>query len=537
MKKNHRSILITGASGFIGKYFVEKFRDQYTLFALARRSIVQSGISYHPNIHWLQCDITNKDRLVEVGDHIKKNGGVSFIIHLAAYYDFDYKDKPEYLHTNVEGTRNMLLLAKELKPRHFIFASSLAACNFPARGTTINEETSPDADFAYARSKKQGELMCKEFSQFFPCTAIRLAAVFSDWCEYAPLYQFLKTWLGNNWKSRILGGKGESAITYIFILDLFNMVQQVFFNSGNLHNFNTFIASPEGSVSHNELYSIATRDYFGQTIKPLHFPKAVAFFGLFNLTLLSKLKLGPKPFEQLWMMKYIDQKLNINNTYTRNTLSWEPNPRYHIKRRMLFMLVNMKSHVTQWDMINEAGMKHASNRPNLQIYEYLAYHKDEILNKINSHILSKHRAGLYPGFQKMKSLDFQSYTSSIYNMIIASVRTGDRSLLLRNIDDMAIGRFTSGFSATEVCEVLSVFKNIILTDLLFRKEFQNLKQEIYDYISMSIQLAQDQIEDVYESMGEMTHHKSLVDSDEMVAHAQRKEMMKVLNEFYQNNPY
>ena len=68
--------------------------------------------------------------------------------------------------------------------------------------------------------KKLGEEFTKEYSRFFNCSVVRFAAVYSDWCEYAPLYKFLETWLEKTINSKILGGKGESAITYIHIFDL-----------------------------------------------------------------------------------------------------------------------------------------------------------------------------------------------------------------------------------------------------------------------------------------------------------------------------
>ena len=537
MPNKGKSILITGASGFIGRYLVEIYKEKYKIFAIARRSIEESNIAYHHNIHWLQCDITNKERLKEVAEYILNHGGISYVIHLAAYYDFDYKDRPEYDLTNIKGTEYILEMAKRLKPKRFLYASSLAACNFPKKGKIINEKTEPDADFAYARSKKEGEKLCRQYSKYFPCSVLRFAAVFSDWCEYAPLYQFLSTWLSGNWKSNILGGKGKSAITYIYLYDLYNLIDKVFTHSGNLKNYDVYNVSPDGCVSHKELYNIASRDYFGSTSKPFFMPKPIAYFGLLSLIILSKIRLMPKPFERLWMMKYVDLQLEVDSSYTRKTLGWKPTPRYHIKRRLLFLLVNMKSHTNNWHILNEAAMKHAASRVNLIIYDYLVENKEVLLTKINNQILSKFKTNLYPNFQKMSLIDFKAYTNSIYNLILASVRTGDRSLILKHIDEMALNRYSSGFKASEICGVLSDFQNILLLELLFKKDFQKMKQEIHDYISLSIQLAQDEIEDIYESIGRTISYKNLLSTQELDAFVQRKEMMKVLSDFYRNNPY
>src|ERR1039457_5233014 len=224
MKTELPSIVITGASGFVGRNFMDFVKDHFIVYAIARRSANEAGIHYHPNIHWIQWDIASTAKLPEVITFIQKKGGVDFILHLAAFYDFDYTENTAYQRTNIDGTRNVIEMAKQLRIKRFIFASSLAACNFPTAGETINERTPPDADFDYAKTKKAGEIMLKECSKFFPCTIIRFAAVFSDWCEYPPLYKFLNTWLSNGYDHRILGGKGESAVSYIHINDLTKLI-------------------------------------------------------------------------------------------------------------------------------------------------------------------------------------------------------------------------------------------------------------------------------------------------------------------------
>ena len=70
-------------------------------------------------------------RINEVAETIQRKGGADFILHLAAFYDFDYTDNTAYQRTNIDGTKNVIELAKLLKVNRFIFASSLAACNFP----------------------------------------------------------------------------------------------------------------------------------------------------------------------------------------------------------------------------------------------------------------------------------------------------------------------------------------------------------------------------------------------------------------------
>jgi nucleoside-diphosphate-sugar epimerase len=57
-------IVVTGASGFIGRHFVIAVSGKFRLFCTARRSQKEVGVPYYQNIHWLQLDITNQKNLV-----------------------------------------------------------------------------------------------------------------------------------------------------------------------------------------------------------------------------------------------------------------------------------------------------------------------------------------------------------------------------------------------------------------------------------------------------------------------------------------
>jgi len=308
MDSSSASVVITGASGFIGRHFLETIRDTHTVIAIARRSAREAGIPDHPNVHWIQWDIGGMQSFDEVRQQIVRLGGADFLFHLAAFYDFNYSDDLAYERTNITGTRNVIRLATELHVKRFVFASSLAACNFPRPGTSITEQTPVDANFAYARTKKAGEEMVREVSGDMASTIIRFAAVFSDWCEYPPLYKFLETWLSRKYDSRILGGKGESAVPYIHISDLVKIFQVIMQKSHLLPQFDIYAASPDGSTSHRELFELATHDFFGTDVKPVFLPRLVAFPGILLRNLMGYLHLTPMPFEKLWMLKYLDLK-------------------------------------------------------------------------------------------------------------------------------------------------------------------------------------------------------------------------------------
>jgi len=531
------SIVITGASGFIGSYVLDYLIEDFIIFAIARRSRKEANIPYHPNLHWLQCDISNWATVNEAAEYINKNSGADFIIHLAAFYDFTYKDNLAYQIVNIDGTKNMLEFASKLNPKRFIFASSLAACKFPTNGNVITEKTSPDADYHYAVSKKAGEMLVKKYADQFPCSVVRFAAVYSDWCEFAPLYKFLSCWLSKKIESRVIGGKGESAIPYIHIRDLCQMLQIIIAKTKTLSEFDIYNASPNGSTSHKELFQISTRYYFGEAIKPFHLPKYLAYPALVVRKFLKILKLTTKePFEQFWMIRYIDKKLTVDSSYTQLILDWQPTARYNLKRRLLFLLEKLKSHPDEWSLKNEAALKRIAKRTNLMIYEKMVEQKDVLLTRIFEIILNENPKGIFTKYTEMPLNDFQCYISAVYHLLLATIRSSDRSLLLKYIDDISIKRFAEGFEPYILCETLRLFSEVIISHLSAYKELSAIKQELYDNIGLSLQIAQDEIEDLYDNLVKKLPGEILSRSVNLPDCKELQKMIHQLSAFYQVAP-
>ena len=531
------SIVITGASGFIGSYVLDYLKEDFIIFAIARRSRKEANIPYHPNLHWLQCDISNWATVNEAAEYINKNSGADFIIHLAAFYDFTYKDNLAYQIVNIDGTKNMLEFASRLNPKRFIFASSLAACKFPTNGNVITEKTSPDADYHYAVSKKAGEMLVKKYADQFPCSVVRFAAVYSDWCEFAPLYKFLSCWLSKKIESRVIGGKGESAIPYIHIRDLCQMLQIIIAKTKTLSEFDIYNASPNGSTSHKELFQISTRYYFGEAIKPFHLPKYLAYPALVVRKFLKILKLTTKePFEQFWMIRYIDKKLTVDSSYTQLILDWQPTARYNLKRRLLFLLEKLKSHPDEWSLKNEAALKRIAKRTNLMIYEKMIEQKDVLLTRIFEIILNENPKGIFTKYTEMPLNDFQCYISAVYHLLLATIRSSDRSLLLKYIDDISIKRFAEGFEPYILCETLRLFSEVIISHLSAYKELSAIKQELYDNIGLSLQIAQDEIEDLYDNLVKKLPGEILSRSVNLPDCKELQKMIHQLSAFYQVAP-
>ncbi|MEW6412712.1 MAG: NAD(P)-dependent oxidoreductase [Candidatus Zixiibacteriota bacterium] len=497
MHSNLPGIVVTGASGFIGRHFVDAVKGKFRLFCLARRSQKESEIPSHENIRWTQVDIAHFDSLREPVRCILEHGGADFVLHLAGYYDFTNEDNEEYQRTNVQGTRNILKLAKQIGTRRFLFASSLAACKFPARGKTIDESSPPVAQYPYAISKRAGEELIKEHQEWFPSAIVRMAAIYSDWCEYPPLYVFINTWTASKWNSRVLGGRGHSAVPYLHVQDLIRFFLKVIEKTDSLPRLCTLNASPNGFTTHIELYKTATRYFFGRDVRPLLMPKFLVYPGMASRQAIGRIT-GDLPFERLWMASYIDKILNVDASATHSKLHWTPTPRYDILRRLLFLVENMKNHADAWHIRNEAALRRVAQRPNFVIYNHLVENREAIIDEIFRHIWQASPSSRFPRYRKLGEKALHWYIALIYQILCAVVRTRDRTLMRHYAETIARRRFVEGFDVGEVSDFLLTIGDVVSGILRSCPDLKGIEQRIYDFITMTFQLAADEIQDSYE---------------------------------------
>jgi len=510
------SILVTGASGFVGRHFIEAVKDSYIIFALARRSQHDSGVSPHSNIHWIRCDIGYKKKLAERLDEIvATQGAVDYIFHFAGYYDFTNRDSPEYQRTNVDGTRHLLEYAVKLNVKRFIFSSSLTVTDFSDPTRLINEQSPLDATIPYARSKKAAEELIREYSKKFPCTIVRLAAIFSDWCEHGPLYVLLRNWLSGGLKATLMPGRGDTALPYLHVKDLNNLMLRTMTMHDTLSRLDVVVASPDGCECHKNLFNIAVRYFYGTRSLTLRFiPVWLAQIGVFCMEVMGRLTSNP-PFERVWMLKYIDTRMNVDASATRSLLNWKPLPRYHITRRMLFLIENMKSTPNLWDQRNLAMTnKTVQTRPGLKIYEVMIDVKEKIVDEVVTHLTDTANREIFPHYFLVDRETLRIRVNLIYEMFEVVFLNGDRKHILSYAKNLARQRSIEGIGFKELSKALSDISEHMEKALLSAPELNPLKQRIYDETDFTLQLILDEIEDMYENISIQTGpNRDAIDTD------------------------
>ena len=493
-------LIITGASGFIGRHLLDYFKEDFRIVGLDLRSQLRCGAPCHDNISWFQVDVGERKPLAAVFRHIRESGGANYLIHLAAHYDFTGEKHPEYRRTNVEGTRNLLEECRDLGLMRFVFASSVAACQFPPRGQLLTEDSPPDGEHVYAVTKRIGEEMLAEYDDCIPSCITRFAALFSDWCEYPPLYFFLDTWLSQVWNNRILGGRGTTAIPYLHLRETGPFFRRLFQRNSEIEQREVLIASPSETLSHLDLFDLANMDYHGHRRRPIFMPKSLARIGVWGRDLMGRL-LGNRPFERPWMISYVDTDLAVDASRTYRRLEWRPRKRLLLQRRMPFIVEHLKTNPNEWHRLNRAALKEVRLRTHLRINRLLEKHLDEICNSFLDQLLSPGSAARFPSYQSVARDVLEWRFMILLRHLQSSIRTRDRGLFTTYCRDLAEKRLMQGFGVREVVGAVLTVSALCVEKMRSDPEAEDLEGPIHDYLLMTVQFGCDQILEIYEEVG------------------------------------
>lgn len=163
------SILITGASGFIGSFIVEEALERkFGVWAGVRSS---SSREYLRNrkIHFLELDFAHPNELrAQLSGHKGTYNKFDYIIHCAGVTKC--VNKNEFDHVNYLQTKYFVDTLRELNmiPKQFIFISTLSVFG-PVQEKTyapISESDTPQPNTAYGLSKLKTELYLQSIPGF-----------------------------------------------------------------------------------------------------------------------------------------------------------------------------------------------------------------------------------------------------------------------------------------------------------------------------------------------------------------------------------
>ncbi len=208
-----RKIIVTGASGFIGKSFLKEIDfNKYTVSVITRDP--NKAFLNQDKISVLKGDLSDLDSLISAFENQE------IVVNLAA----EVRNKDLLEKTNVQGTKNLISAIQKTSIKKVIHLSSVGVLGVGYQNSATRvEENFPSApDNEYERTKKISEDLFLASLENFPLelTILRPTNVFGPNHPFDALLHMLKHSRANK---PLLCTKGAK-VNYLYVDDLTHCV-------------------------------------------------------------------------------------------------------------------------------------------------------------------------------------------------------------------------------------------------------------------------------------------------------------------------
>jgi len=126
---------ITGATGFVGSHVARVYTAQGAVLRLLTRRTSSTKLIDGLDAELVQGDLRKPEKLASALQ------GCEVLVHVAADYRLWVRDPREMYAANVDGTRELLRIAREAGVKRVVYTSSVATMGFKTDGTIVSEET------------------------------------------------------------------------------------------------------------------------------------------------------------------------------------------------------------------------------------------------------------------------------------------------------------------------------------------------------------------------------------------------------------
>src|SRR5690349_14746258 len=229
-KVSVKNLLVTGGAGFIGSHLVDRLLrtnvDQITVVddfndfyqpEIKRENIREQRKD--PRYKLVEADIRDNSVLQKVFNENQ----FDCVVHLAARAGVrpSLAEPQLYLETNVNGTLNLLELARAHEVKQFVFGSSSSVYGINAKVPFSEDDPIRQPISPYAATKGAGELLCHTYAHLYGirCVALRFFTVYG--ARQRPdlaIHKFAK--LMTEGRAIPLFGDGTTRRDYTYIDDI-----------------------------------------------------------------------------------------------------------------------------------------------------------------------------------------------------------------------------------------------------------------------------------------------------------------------------
>ena len=296
-----RKILVTGGSGFVGRFLIQKLLRDENNTIIAMYNSNQPPDTFEDaasKLTWIKTDIV-KDDLTDV------MSGIDTIYHLAGYSSVSSSSSEVDLLNaiNVTGTRRVAEASSSAKVKQIIFVSSVAACE--ASTELVIDEINGYPVTEYGLSKKRAEDLLIEGSiNSYEFTILRPTALFGENHEGSVLELVKKI----QERRFLIFGSGKSNTNFLYIRDFINLLLLV--KDDQRAYGQVFIASDK--PLHLSTLAKYIVEALGSDLRIMKVPVAFGFIAALLFDIVSFVLQKPLPLSRRRLRAMLNQTIYTN---------------------------------------------------------------------------------------------------------------------------------------------------------------------------------------------------------------------------------
>ncbi|NGX57526.1 MAG: GDP-mannose 4,6-dehydratase [Chlamydiae bacterium] len=341
MAKDKKIMLITGASGRIGKLCVHRFADEYQVVGFDRHEHQHEKDMVHINMD-MSSDESVSDALNQVKNRFGSDMGP--VIHLAAYYTFSDQKAELYDAITVQGTRRLLEGLQDFNSvDQFMFSSTLLVHKSCQIGETINEDSPIEPKWDYPKSKVKTEKIINDFHGDIPAVIMRIAGCYDDNCHSIPIAHNIQRIYQHELDAHLYPGDTSHGNPFLHLDDLVNSIKLTIQKRNELPNPFVVIIGEDKTMSYKDLQYTIEQILEHKDFHVFRVPKWLAKEGAW---VESKLPFFDDNFIQPWMVDMADDHYALDITRAKEVLGWTP--KHYVKTSLPVMMQLLKSDPALW---------------------------------------------------------------------------------------------------------------------------------------------------------------------------------------------
>ena len=190
MNFNKKTILITGAAGFVGANLAERvcaenpeakvigFDSVNDYYDVRLKEYRLRKLEKYPNFRFVKGNLADKETVNKIFEEYHPDIVVNLAAQEGVRYSIDHPDA--YIESNIIGFYNILEACRYYQPEHLVYASSSSVYGGNTKVPFSTDDKVDNPVSLYAATKKSNELLAHAYAKLYniPSTGLRFFTVY-----------------------------------------------------------------------------------------------------------------------------------------------------------------------------------------------------------------------------------------------------------------------------------------------------------------------------------------------------------------------